>query len=146
MEQMLEGVGPGPSVPLVGSVKALLVDHRTLGALAGQARERLVNRFLARRLSAMMAASHTLVKVRQGETLVSSSLPPVSFGTPCDNEVNFQKLTKCESTPETSRCTLVTVGAQQQLLERVGFPPLPDSPSTPTLHPLPTSLLMQTFS
>ena len=84
---MLEGVGPGPSVPLVGPVKALLVDHRTLGALAGQARERLVNRFLARRLSAMMASSHTLVKVNEGETLITSNLPPVSLGTPCDNEV-----------------------------------------------------------
>ena len=79
---MLEGVGPGPSVPLVGPVKALLVDHRTLGALAGQARERLVNRFLARRLSAMMASSHTLVKVNEGETLITSNLPPVSLGTP----------------------------------------------------------------
>ena len=145
VEQMLAGLGPGPSVPFLGPVKALLVDHRILGALAGRARERLVNRFLARRLSAMMAASQTLVKVRQGETLLSTSLPPVSLGTPCDNEVNFQKLTKCESTPETSRCTLVTVGAQQQLLERAGFRRQPDSPSTPTLPPLPTSLLMQTF-
>ena len=89
VEQMLAGLGPGPSVPFLGPVKPLLVDHRILGALAGRARERLVNRFLARRLSAMMAASHTLVKVRQGETLVSSSLPPVSLGTPCDNEVKF---------------------------------------------------------
>ena len=89
VEQMLAGLGPGPSVPLLGDVKSLLVDHRTLGALAGRARERLVNRFLARRLSAMLASSNTLVKVREGETLISSSLPPVSLGTPCDNEVSF---------------------------------------------------------
>ena len=92
VEQMLAGLGPGPSVPFLGPVKPLLVDHRILGALAGRARERLVNRFLARRLSAMMAASHTLVKVRQGETLLSTSLPPVSLGTPCDNEVKFRIL------------------------------------------------------
>ena len=98
---MLEGVGPGPSVPLVGSVKALLVDHRTLGALAGQARERLVNRFLARRLSAMMASSHTLVKVNEGETLITSNLPPVSLGTPCDNEVTYQMF----SDPNLNTCS-----------------------------------------
>ena len=56
VEQMLAGLGPGPAVPLLGDVKSLLVDHRTLGALAGRARERLVNRFLARRLSAMLAS------------------------------------------------------------------------------------------
>ena len=146
VEQMLAGLGPGPSVPFLGPVKSLLVDHRTLGALAGRARERLVNRFLARRLSAMMAASQTLIKVRQGETLVSSSLPPVSLGTPCDNEVNLTMLcVDLHLKHYSARCTLVPVGAQQQLLEQAGSPPLPDSPSTPTLPPLPTSLLMQTF-
>ena len=95
----------------------------------------------------MMAASQTLVKVRQGETLLSTSLPPVSLGTPCDNEVNLAnaKLSVNQYTSETSRCTLVTVGAQQQLLERAGFRRQPDSPSTPTLPPLLTSLPMQTF-
>ena len=143
VEQMLAGLGPGPSVPFLGPVKSLLVDHRTLGALAGRARERLVNRFLARRLSTMMAASQTLIKVRQGETLVSSSLPPVSLGTPCDNEVNIPILLHLKLC--LARCTLVLVGAQQQLLEQASSPPPPDSPSTPTLPPLPTSLLMQTF-
>jgi len=103
VEQMLAGLGPGPSVPFLGPVKPLLVDHRILGALAGRARERLVNRFLARRLSAMMAASHTLVKVRQGETLVSSSLPPVSLGTPCDNEVHLGHSRSTATVARTSR-------------------------------------------
>ena len=102
---MLEGVGPGPSVPLVGPVKALLVDHRTLGALAGQARERLVNRFLARRLSAMMASSHTLVKVNEGETLITSNLPPVTLGTPCDNEVTYQTFSDPNLNLCSGRCT-----------------------------------------
>jgi hypothetical protein len=49
----------------------------------------VVNRFLARRLSYMLSASHTLVKIREGETLISSSLPPLSLGTPCENEMEL---------------------------------------------------------
>ena len=90
VEEMLAGMGPGPSVPFVGPIKPLLVNHRLLGALAGRARERVVNRFLAKRLSYMLSASHTLVKIREGETLMSSSLPPLSLGTPCENEARVK--------------------------------------------------------
>ena len=92
VEEMLAGMGPGPSVPFVGPIKPLLVNHRLLGALAGRARERVVNRFLARRLSYMLSSSHTLVKIREGETLISSSLPPLSLGTPCENEASVEPL------------------------------------------------------
>ena len=43
---MLSGLGPGPSVPILGEVKPLLVDARLLGTLAGPQRNRLVNRFM----------------------------------------------------------------------------------------------------
>ena len=66
VERMLVGLGEGPHVPLVGPVKPLLVDHRVLGTLAGRARNQLVNRFLARRLSQLLTGSHTVVEVRQG--------------------------------------------------------------------------------
>ena len=101
---MLAGMGPGPSVPFVGPIKPLLVNHRLLGALAGRARERVVNRFLARRLSYMLSASHTLVKIREGETLISSSLPPLSLGTPCENEASVEMTPKvwnrCNVSPQ----------------------------------------------
>ena len=87
VERMLVGLGEGPHVPLVGPVKPLLVDHRVLGTLAGRARNQLVNRFLARRLSQLLTGSHTVVEVRQGESLITSYLPPLTLGTPCSNEV-----------------------------------------------------------
>ena len=89
VEQLLAGAGEGPTVPLLGPVKPLLVDHRLLGALAGRARDRLVNRFLARRLGRLLAGSASVVRVRQGETLVRTRFPPVSLGAACTNEVAF---------------------------------------------------------
>ena len=86
---MLAGAGPGPHIPLLGPVKELVVDHRVLGALAGRARERVVNRYLARKLAQVVSGSRSQLRVVQGETLLRTHLRPVTLGTPCTNEVHI---------------------------------------------------------
>jgi len=78
-----------PQVPVLGSAKPLLVDHRILGVLSGSDRTRFVNRYLARRLSYLLESSHSVLNIERGQTVLQTHLQPLHFGTPCTNDINL---------------------------------------------------------
>jgi len=91
LEEAVEGLisVADPMIPIIGPVKPLLVNHKVLGMLAGRSRDRVVNRYLARKLSQYLEHSKTKLIIRQGETVLKSWLPPLQLGTTCTNEIHI---------------------------------------------------------
>ena len=85
VEELISGTDP--MIPIIGPVKPLLVNHKVLGMLAGRSRDKVVNRYLARKLGTFLEQSSTKLTVRQGETVLQSWLPPLHLGTACTNEI-----------------------------------------------------------
>ena len=76
-----------PRVPGLGRIKPLFVDHKILGQLSGRERERFVNHYLARKLSAQLSQAQSKLTIEAGETVLSSHLPPLRLGSPCTNNI-----------------------------------------------------------
>ena len=85
VEELISGADP--MIPIIGPVKPLLVNHKVLGMLAGRSRDKVVNRYLARKLSTFLDHSTTKLTIRQGETVLKSWLPPLQLGTACTHEI-----------------------------------------------------------
>ena len=52
-----------PRVPGLGRIKPLFVDHKILGQLSGRERERFVNHYLARKLSAQLSQAQSKLTI-----------------------------------------------------------------------------------
>ena len=63
VEELISGADP--MIPIIGPVKPLLVNHKVLGMLAGRSRDKVVNRYLARKLSTFLDHSNTKLTIRQ---------------------------------------------------------------------------------
>ena len=87
VEELLSGAEP--SIPIIGPVKPLLVNHRVLGMLSGRYREDVINHYLARRLSQFIQQSTNTIIIRQGETILETWLPRIHLGTPCTSQVSL---------------------------------------------------------
>ena len=91
LEAQVEAVlrDTNPRIPVLGPAKPLLVDHRVLGVLSGQSKDRFVNRYLARRLAQLLATSSSVLDIKRGQTVLQSSLQPLSLGSPCTNDIRM---------------------------------------------------------
>ena len=89
LDKTIEGIlrDTNPQVPVLGSAKPLLVDHRILGMLSGGDRHRFVNRYLSRKLSTALEHSHNVLHIDRGQTVLQSLLPAIHLGTPCTNDI-----------------------------------------------------------
>ena len=89
LEKTIESIlhDTNPEIPVLGPAKPLLVDHRVLGMLSGRDRTRFVNRYLARKLGAVLEHSHNVLTINQGETVIQSQLPSLHLGTPCTSDI-----------------------------------------------------------
>ena len=87
IEGMLKDVDP--QVPVLGSPKPLLVNHKVLGMLSGYDRERFVNHYLARKLSQLLETSSSVLDIDRGQTVLQTQLAPLHLGTSCTNDIHL---------------------------------------------------------